>query len=53
MSNRNAAQVDRGMPALDIRVGGFRMTIQRVPVRLLMLLATCGGSAFTAWMTSR
>ena len=53
MSDRNASEVDRCMPALDIRIGGFRMTVQRVPVRLLTFLATCSGSAFTAWMTTR
>ncbi|MGW7468977.1 hypothetical protein ACWGJT_31010 [Streptomyces xantholiticus] len=53
MSDRSALELDRSMPALDIRIGGFRMTIQRVPVRLLAFLATCGGSAFTAWMTTR
>ncbi|MGA5204114.1 MULTISPECIES: hypothetical protein [Streptomyces] len=40
-------------PALDIRIGGFRMTVQRMPVRLLTVLMTCGGSAFTAWFASR
>ncbi|GGV83600.1 hypothetical protein GCM10010228_59980 [Streptomyces massasporeus] len=40
-------------PALDIRIGGFRMTVQSMPVRLLTILMTCGGSAFTAWFTSR
>ncbi|MZF83511.1 hypothetical protein [Streptomyces sp. SID5643] len=40
-------------PALDIRIGGFRMTVQRMPVRLLTVLMTCGGSALTAWLTTR
>lgn len=44
---------DHGSPVLDIRIGGFRMTVQRVPVRLLTALVTCGGSAFTAWITTR
>lgn len=44
---------DQEMPALDIRVGGFRLTMQRIPVRLLTALVTCGGSAFTAWFTTR
>lgn len=40
-------------PAADIRIGGFRVTVQRFPVRLLTVLATCGASALTAWFTSR
>lgn len=40
-------------PALDIRIGGFRMTFQRIPARLLAALGTCAGSAFTAWLTTR
>lgn len=44
---------DRDTSALDVRIGGFRMTLQRVPVRLITALVTCGGSALTAWITTR
>lgn len=46
-------EIERTAPALDIRIGGFRMTLQRVPVRLLTALITCAGSALTAWITTR
>ena len=46
-------ETDRSTPALDIRIGGFRMTLQRVPVRLLTALVTCAASGFTAWITAR
>ncbi|MEV0440899.1 hypothetical protein AB0I84_36640 [Streptomyces spectabilis] len=45
--------VDQRAPDLELRVRGFRMTVQRVPVRLLTFLATCGASALTAWLTTR
>lgn len=44
---------EQNAPVLDVRVGGFRMTVQRVPVRLLTALITCAGSAITAWITAR
>lgn len=46
-------EIDGKAPALDIRIGGFRMTLERIPARLLTALVTCGGSAFTAWFTTR
>jgi hypothetical protein len=46
-------ETDRSTPVLDIRVGGFRMTVQRVPVKLLTLLTAGACSGFTAWVTSR
>ena len=46
-------QSNHSAPVLDIRIGGFRMTLQQVPVRLLTALVTLGGSAFTAWLTTR
>lgn len=44
---------DDQVPVLDIRIGGFRMTSQRFPVRLVLVLFTCGASGLTAWFTSR
>jgi hypothetical protein len=44
---------NQNTPALDIRIGGFRMTLERIPVRLLTALVACGGSAFTAWITTQ
>jgi hypothetical protein len=46
-------EADQRAPALDIRIGGFRMTFQRIPVRLLAALGACSGSAFAAWLTAR
>ncbi|MFH8367612.1 hypothetical protein [Streptomyces sp. NPDC018031] len=46
-------KADHSTPVLDIRVGGFRMTMQRVPVKLLTLLTAAACSGFTAWLTSR
>ncbi|WP_157877813.1 hypothetical protein [Streptomyces kanamyceticus] len=46
-------ETDHKAPALDIRIGGFRMTLQRVPVKLLTLLAATACSGFTAWITGR
>lgn len=40
-------------PALDIRIGGLRVTMQRVPVKLLTLLTATACSGFTAWITNR
>jgi hypothetical protein len=40
-------------PALDIRIGGFRMTMQRIPGKFLTLLSASACSGFTAWITSR
>lgn len=40
-------------PSFELRCGGLHLTIQRVPARLLTFLAVCGGSALTAWFTSR
>uniref|UniRef100_UPI0031CDE4E4 hypothetical protein n=1 Tax=Streptomyces hawaiiensis TaxID=67305 RepID=UPI0031CDE4E4 len=53
MKSDRAEEMHEQAPALDIRVGGFRMTVQRMPVRLLTVLMTCGGSAFAAWFASR
>ncbi|MFB7462632.1 hypothetical protein [Streptomyces sp. NPDC056224] len=44
--------VDDGTPAVDIRVGGFRLTVQRVPVWLITALSTAAGTG-AAWWTSR
>jgi hypothetical protein len=52
-SDRSVPENHDSAPALDTRIGGFRMTFQRIPVRLLTVLMTCGGSAFTAWFTTR
>lgn len=40
-SDRSATQPERSVPALVIRIGGFRMTLERVPARLLTVLMTC------------
>lgn len=40
-------------PAVDVRIGGFRMTGQRVPVRLVTLLAAGADPALTAWWTTK
>ncbi|WP_425837374.1 hypothetical protein [Streptomyces fractus] len=44
---------EKSTPAVDVRIGGFRVTWQRVPVRLVAFLTTGVGSALTAWWTSR
>ena len=44
---------DTQSPQFEFRCGGLRLTIQRVPVRLLTALAACGGTAFAAWVTAR
>jgi hypothetical protein len=46
-------RVEKVAPAVDVRIGGFRMTWQRVPVRLIAFLTTGAGSALTAWWTTR
>ncbi|MVO84277.1 MULTISPECIES: hypothetical protein [Streptomyces] len=46
-------EVDYTIPALDIRIGGFRMTLQRLPLRFLAAVGTFGGSALAAWFTTR
>ncbi|MFE1953537.1 hypothetical protein ACFW9D_24075 [Streptomyces sp. NPDC059524] len=44
---------EKRAPVVDVRIGGFRMTWQCVPVRFVTLLATGAGSALTAWWTTR
>ncbi len=44
---------DHNAPELDIRVRGFRMTVQRIPPGLVTLLVTCAGFGLTAWFTTR
>ncbi|MBB5102458.1 hypothetical protein FHS40_001511 [Streptomyces spectabilis] len=39
-------------PFLEIHIGGFHLVVQRVPVRLLAVLAAVTCSGFTAWWTS-
>lgn len=39
--------------AVDIRIGGLRVTMQRIRVKLLTLLTASAWSGFTAWITSR
>ncbi|WP_157855860.1 hypothetical protein [Streptomyces aureocirculatus] len=46
-------EVDHSIPALDIRIGGFRMTLQRIPLRFLAAVGTCAGSVLAAWFTTR
>lgn len=38
-------------PAVELRCGGLHLTVQRVPVWLLSLLATAAGAG-AAWWTS-
>lgn len=52
-SDRSTLENRDKAPALEIRIGGFRMTVQHVPVRLLTVVMNCGVSAFTAWFTTR
>lgn len=40
-------------PAVELRCGGLRLTIQRVPGWLVAALSTATGSGLTAWLTSR
>ncbi|GGN68350.1 hypothetical protein GCM10011579_041770 [Streptomyces albiflavescens] len=44
---------EQNAPVMDIRIGGFRMTVQRIPVKLLTLLTATACSGFTAWITGR
>lgn len=37
------------LPALEIRCGGLHLTIQRVPVWLVSLVATAAGTVATWW----
>lgn len=36
-------------PALELRVGGLHLTVQRVPPWLVALVTTAGGAALTWW----
>lgn len=44
---------EKNTPAVDVRIGGFRMTWQRIPVRLVAFVTTGAGSVLTAWWTTR
>lgn len=48
-----AVQTEPTRPALDIRIRGFRVTMQDIPVKFLTLLSASACSGFTAWITSR
>lgn len=40
-------------PALELRIGGLRLTIQRFPAGLVSAITTLAASAPTAWATLR
>jgi hypothetical protein len=46
-------ETERNVPVLDIRIGGFRLTMQRFPVKLLTLVTATACSGFTAWIANR
>ncbi|MDQ0931844.1 hypothetical protein QFZ49_001751 [Streptomyces turgidiscabies] len=39
-------------PYFELRIGGFRMTAERFPVRLLTALATAATSGVGTWLLS-
>ncbi|MCX4732357.1 hypothetical protein [Streptomyces sp. NBC_01363] len=40
-------------PAIELRIGGAHLTIQRIPGWLVAAFATTTGSGLAAWFTSR
>ncbi|GHB88378.1 hypothetical protein GCM10010306_099250 [Streptomyces umbrinus] len=42
---------DDTAPFLELRIGGFRLTLQRPPVRFLAAVSALACSGFTAWWT--
>ncbi|MGP4009212.1 hypothetical protein [Streptomyces sp. 4N124] len=38
-------------PFLELRIGGFRLILQRPPVRFLTIVSALACSGFTAWWT--
>ncbi|GGX26852.1 hypothetical protein GCM10010353_47490 [Streptomyces chryseus] len=40
---------ERATPVLDLRVGGLHLTVQRIPVGLLLMLTALSGSGITGW----
>lgn len=42
-----------GSPVLDIRIGGMRLTIQRVPITAIRTISAVAASAVTVWIALR
>ncbi|SDG95847.1 hypothetical protein [Streptomyces griseoaurantiacus] len=40
-------------PFIDIRIGGLHLTVQRLPIRLMALLAALSASAGSTFFLSR
>ncbi|WP_158506252.1 MULTISPECIES: hypothetical protein [Streptomyces] len=49
MTTKRGASEHTIRPALELRIGGLHLTVQRIPPLLVALITTAGGAAGTWW----